>query len=294
MKRKIRVKADLRGITKAMSGRTQDEAWKIHQDREERKTVEKPMSVAGWLRAGRNHPLPAHVYVIPLGRHSMPVPEVHRRKKNWESSEATVRKSFVAEIDNGKYSGRCTYTHWTYRHRVQSWGAAVNGHLFAKIDSADGVRSIHLRPWRGWRWEVDQNGIRLVSRDGKQDWHPTADQVLDGTTISIARLAREAAATRRAAAKEQANFRSLLRRAEQEGCQVCMADSLAAGNCRAGTTNWAKRHGLEANKHYQPSEVLALANGDMPRVRIVVAKALQRHLQEMRQGFADLAYHQER
>jgi hypothetical protein len=196
------------------------------------------------------------------------------------------------KIDNGQYSRRCKYTHWTYRMKVQSWGIVLNGTLRATIDTGNGVRTWWLFPWRGWAWHIDANGIYLADAHGRRDYHPTAATLLEcDTTAAIAELARNTDAKRREAAamarKEAADFR----RAEQEGITVCLADSLAAGNCLAGTLNWANRHGLQAGRHYTPREILAVANGDTSRVRIVLAVAVRRHRNEMRQGYSDLSYH---
>ena len=56
-----------------------------------------------------------------------------------------------------------------------------------------------------------------------------------------------------------------------------LADSLAAGNCQAGSEQFARRHGLNPTRWYKPNELLAVANGDAQRVRLAVLAAVRRH-----------------
>jgi hypothetical protein len=149
-----------------------------------------------------------------------------------------------------------------------------------------------LRPWRGWHWIADEHGICLVDSHGKRDYHPTAAELLENPgTRQIAAIARERDEQRREVARTQRRELARIQRAEQQGAAVCLADSLRAGNCRAGTTTWAQRRGLDVSQHISPTKLLALANGDTARVQIVVAVALKRHREEMRRGFCDLAEH---
>jgi Arc/MetJ-type ribon-helix-helix transcriptional regulator len=104
-------------------------------------------------------------------------------------------------------------------------------------------------------------------------------------------LEREDRAKLRATEQERKEACARIRRAEKEGCLVCLADSLKAGNCRGGSESWARRHGIDPMAHTLPSVLLAKANGEYRRVSLVVTVALRRHEREMRQGYADLSEH---
>jgi len=156
---------------------------------------------------------------------------------------------------------------------------------------------------KGYYWDRDINGLKLVCKASpKDDYHPTAWDLLNLKPREIARVLQERATDRRAARaiqrqqekearEKQQKEMETIRRAEKEGATVCLADSLLAGNCLAGTLDWATRHGFDRANHYTPSEVLKHANGDASRVALVIAVALRRHRKEMDQGYAELAEH---
>jgi hypothetical protein len=204
---------------------------------------------------------------------------------------AITESSREDKISNGRYSGRCKYIHYTYQRLIESWGVVTRGTLYAKIDTDNGLRSIMLRPWRGWHWETDANGVKLVDSNGRRDYHPTAIELLACSMSQFAAKARENHALRVKQQRESKLELRLVRKAEREGCRVCVKDSLRAGNCYAGTASWAVRHGLDTQQHYKPTQVLALANGDTSRVNIVIGVALRRHRQELRQGFCNITDH---
>lgn len=162
----------------------------------------------------------------------------------------------------------------------------------------------HIPAPRGYRWDADLiGGVLLRGRAGS--YHPTASELVAATrdrgrglvaALKAAAAARKeqerlakVAAREAAARKEQED--EILRRAEHEGCMVCLLDSLRAGNCAAGTRSWASAHGLDSRQHYSPSQVLALANGQRQRVALVVAVALRRHRTEMERGYSLVIEH---
>mgnify|MGYP006372356851 FL=1 len=156
--------------------------------------------------------------------------------------------------------------------------------------------SVKVPAPRGYRWDVDNLGLKLVGKAG--EYHPNGDELIAAANDKCreivirlknsARTRRELERETKAKAKQQ---QRMLRLAEREGARVCLADSIRAGNCHAGTLNWAQSHGFDSRRHYRPSEVLAKANGDMKRVAIVVAAAVRRHRAEMDRGYALLTDH---
>lgn len=228
--------------------------------------------------------------LIPLGHAGMDaearIRDQNRRLKNWTSKQAGL-ETRLRTNDEGRYSRRCTYTHYTYTPLVQSYGVACGKALYFHFDGT--VKRVAAP--RGYRWGTDANGIRLISLSNpKADYHPLAEDLLDGVKVVVEKL-RDNLRIRIEAGKKQKQQLGAVKRAEREGATVCLADSLRAGNCATGSINWAKRHGLDPQRHYRPSQVLALANGDIQRVAIVVTVALKRHRTEMERGYALLEEH---
>ncbi|MCK9172019.1 MAG: hypothetical protein RBR03_09025 [Desulfuromonas thiophila] len=226
------------------------------------------------------------------------------RLKNWDRPEETTRPKCdqVETIDHGRYSSRCTFKHLTYRPTVTSC-AVISAGGKLRYEYAN-ESPAWLAPPRGYHWDRDQNGVRLVSlSDSRKDYHPDSDDLRSYDARSLARKITALFKQRREQARINAeNLRleklsaseqtRLIAKAEREGCVVCLRDSIKAGNCRAGSVAFAQRHNLDPAKHYRPSKLLRIANGDAQRVKLVVAVALRRHRHEMAAGYCLLEDHQ--
>jgi hypothetical protein len=178
-----------------------------------------------------------------------------------------------------------SYTRASNDTRILAAAVIRRGILYAAFaarrDLAD-LALITLRAPAGYQWGADSNGIKLSARDDHDaDYHPTADEIHAGRN-GLAKIvtALEANQAKRAALKAQL----AAERAEAQGIYVCVADSLAAGNCRAGTLAFAARHNLDPERHYSAPDILAIANGDAARVRIAIRAATLRHKREMEAG----------
>lgn len=226
--------------------------------------------------------------LVPLGDLEYDILEEHRQRDRrvlWSGAEPGL---------HGRVYTKGSYTNWrkksTFRRYlvVESW-ARVGYHSLVFFWRGQ-VLTVHAP--RGYHWAIDTNGLYLVGRAG--DYHPTANELANAANDKgraiVAKL-KENAAIRKQQAKKAKQQLRMVKRAEREGARICLADSLRAGNCRAGSTNWAQRHNLDPSQHYKPSQVLALANGDTARVAVVAAAAVRRHQQEMARGFCDLADH---
>lgn len=120
--------------------------------------------------------------------------------------------------------------------------------------------------------------------------HATGEEYHVG--VERAPRAKAAAAfAQRASVRESAVIAALVERGEADGVYVCLADSLRAGNCRAGSESYAARHNLDASRHYPAGDLRSIANGDAKFVRAAIIAAFRRHSREMRQGFALLSDH---
>jgi len=244
---------------------------------------------------------------IPLGAlNGPPIGKEHSRKQRWRSPVETTKSTYVRDINCGRYSGRCRYTKWDHQQHVESWGAvSADGlHLHYQIDTAAGLQSGSRKAPRGWTWQCDANGIKIVSlANAKLDYHPTAHDILNPDVRALCRDARLLYKVRRANEREArrqakqsarlaARDKRLTERAEKLGVWVCLRDSLKYGNCEAGTLAFAASHGLNPAQHYTPQQLLALANGDRSRVAGAIACALRRAKQEIEQGYCLLSDHQ--
>ena len=135
----------------------------------------------------------------------------------------------------------------------------------------------------GYKWDVDENGLRVVDvNNPKDDYHVEAFDLYKGAKYIIERFenARELRKTHAA--------KAAIERAKLAGVYVSFADSLRAGNCAAGTRSFAKKHGLDLRKHYPAVDLVEIANGNADRVRMAVNAATRRHREELAQGFCEV------
>jgi hypothetical protein len=217
--------------------------------------------------------------------------EVVRRGKDWEVA-STFGRSRVEHTEG-----------WTaWKNGVpRSYHRATNVSCvrsFARV--RDGGRTLvyllHEGPERvipapsGTSWDIDANGIRLVfDKHREDDYHPDADDLLRGPEELLQKLLANRQLRLANEAKAEAEL------AELEGVHVCLADSVRAGNCRAGSVEFALRLGLDARRHYRAGELLATALKQAPdsvmRLRLALRAAFDRHQREMQQGFALLSDH---
>jgi hypothetical protein len=157
--------------------------------------------------------------LVPLGLYGeQQLQEARNRDKRvlWSGVECGLKHRVYTTGDNGNRRKKSTFQRWLV---IESWALVHPKRLKFYLD---GNLSIIKAP-RGYRWDADANGLRLVGRLG--DYHPSATDLLDGSFL--AKL-RENAATRR---KERAKSRkqlSMVKRAEREGGNH-MSGRFAAG-----------------------------------------------------------------
>jgi hypothetical protein len=301
--RKIR-KADRHGITpERMLAR--------HEVRQKANITPRPLSVMRLIQSGDPYmALPNGVKTIPLGDHRafLELPSLQdSRKKNWNSPESTFGRSQIKTNDMGRYSSRCTYTHYTYTRLVQSWGYVVSPkHLYIRIDHNLGLISRLLSAPRGYYFSHDKNGIKIVSNSNKKiEYHPTAFDFIHITSSSnkfkdiiqnakyLYKVRKDNEKRQRLEKRKKLDTEKYIKDAENQGCFVSFVDSILAGNCQAGTEAWAARCGLDKSQHYRPSLLLqhGQKTGNEKLVKIAVFQAIRRHQREISQGYSMLAHH---
>lgn len=202
------------------------------------------------------------------------------RKSNWRGSiPATEGKiGRVHSFNCGRYSAKCTYTKWEYAASVRAWGTILpNGDLVGLISK----EKFRLTPRRGYKWDVDANGLRLMAlARPDDDYHPNTDDIEAGMTALVAKLRANAntrKAARKAAKMDAKKSREVAQQAKAMGVRVVVADSIRAGNCESGTLSFCQRHGFDPRKSYTPEQVLAKSNGDTQRARLAIHAAIKRH-----------------
>lgn len=230
--------------------------------------------------------------IIPLGeddQHKIHiiVETANPRLKNWNRPEATTDRSDnrrYRTINEGRYSSRCSYTHYTYTHMMLSAGRVTDDGsvLGAVIDTANYT----IPAPRGYRWGIDGNGIRIYRiTSPTDDFHPTSDDIRAGIRHIVAAL-RKNAATRRQARREKQQQDAAAKLACAHGVWVSIEDSRAAGNCAAGTIAYCERHNLDRTRHYRAEVLLRAENSD--RVRLAIAAARKRQIAEWLNGLSEL------
>lgn len=274
-------------ITRAVSLRAEREANPPRPEAEAGRIAAK--AALGRARRGRR-------VAVPLGSRSFAsgYRAQFPRLREWSLGEIATTSDETFETkelgSNSDWNRRSTFQRGVL---VQSYATCRDFREAVLVIAGEEHR---IKAPRGYRWDVDKNGLLLRAKsDRRADYHPTATELL-GPIAAIVGTLKENFATRKAAARaaraKEAQRLAAIRRAEAEGATVCLRDSVRAGNCLAGSLTWAQRHGLDSSRHYRPSEVLSLANGDAHLVALVVTLALKRHREEMDRGFAVLADHQ--
>jgi len=291
-----RIMSAIKHTRPAFSGTIKD-AVKKRRERLNRRHVAEPLPLETRVKRAR--------IIVPLGMDhreeaGRDARRLYPQRKNWDSCAAVAewwQNTHVRDISHGRYSSRCTYTRYTYEPQVGSFAFLTSyGMCYVYRGKKYRFRNPH-----GYRWGRDENGLRLYRvKKPSDDYHPQSTDLIgpDGTPAplrSLTAIVRENTKVRNETAAraraETKRAKDAAQKAEREGCRVCVADSLRAGNCYAGTSSWARRHGLDTSKHYEPSKVLELANGDAHRVSLVVNVALRRHREEMQRGFCLVSEH---
>jgi hypothetical protein len=228
---------------------------------------------------------PANAHALPCGADEADAlgVSVCKRGKDWtvEGSHRTSHSHTPGETTwkNGRAVGytRAINTTTIRALAVMLSPALVRADLNGKL--------IAVTAPTGCAWSLDANGLRITR--GPDDYHPEGIDFLcaDPTAQMLVKLEANAA-TRRATA-----LRALAENAANEGIFVCLADSIRAGNCRAGSESFAARHNLHRARHYGAIELLTLANGDSARVRLAITAAKYRHAADLSRGYSMLAEH---
>lgn len=270
-------------------------AWKADWARGEYRRVAGPETALA-RAIGRD------LVVVPLGPEDAALARrlaraAHPRRQNWESVEGTLSGVQAGDcvahgfFYKGRHKGRLG-TNWAPAMRAVA-RVSLDGQIMAAVighaGGADRPEAVHtILAGRGYRWETDAHGVRLVRLADGADYHPTTDDVRAGRAAIVAAL-REREATRRARARVARHEAAILRKAAAGGVWVSLADSVAGGNCQAGTEMYARRHGLDLRRHYRADALPAPATAEESRrVALAVLAATRRQAREWAAGVCAL------
>lgn len=237
------------------------------------------------------------MHAIPLGAQDAAIATkaaraAHPRRSNWDAPRPYLKPCAAGDtLDEafayrGKHKGRTGYT---YHPTIQSAARISNDGaiLTALIGHTGKVAVCTVQAGRGYQWDVDSNGVRLVRLADGADYHPSSDEIRAGRAAIVATL-RERAETRKKAAADAKRDAKIIAAACKDGVWVCLADAVAAGNCRTGTEYFARRHNLDIRRHYR-AEVLPREQGDTSRrVALAVIAAQRRQARDMERGYAEI------
>lgn len=206
------------------------------------------------------------------------------RKKNWSANEPGLT-THLRTTNFGQYSRKCKYTKYGYALIVQSYGIVLKykNTLLFKFDG----RTYSKKAPKGYKWDSDKNGIKLVSlRYKDKDYHPTSSELLRQDWFNILRnRANEYYKIRRETARLEKESLIQFKSAIKTDCHVRLNDSIKSGNCLAGTLNWLKDKGI--NNTYILLKDLSKYLNDK-RVKLACLFAVRRHFESLKLGFSKL------
>lgn len=177
-------------------------------------------------------------------------------RKNWTAPKAVMgavrgdsrwvfftRPAFDKVTNNeGRYSSRCSYTHYTYTPTYQSSVRVYrSGKTVELWQSCRMVRRVTAPA--GLRFGSDKLGVRIIAPDGT-DYHPTVQEWRATNFAAVIRAAltakRKAIRAAAAATRETARI-AAIRERQMATARVTLDDSRRAGNCVEGSLVFAER-----------------------------------------------------
>jgi len=239
----------------------------------------------------------AATVLIPLGSGDRLAARVaaeasNKRRKNWESAEAD-RSSVTPDVrtnDCGRYSSRCTYTHYTYTPTLRSCGRQTKSRLVAFV----GRECYRIRAAKGWEFGCDEYGMFAVrssrSTVVNYRYHFTSEDVRSHRQLFLAARNHEAEQLEQKRADRSRKAESILRakiRAKllaDGSVWVKFTDARAAGNCAAGIRQFCGQNGLSVTKCYPLKAIQRLAAIDN-RVQRTIDAAVDRAVTDEIRGF---------
>ena len=212
----------------------------------------------------------------------------HPLRKDWNYPEpGTITR--VEVIDNGRYSSRCTYTHYTYTPLYRSWGKCTAGHLIAFV----GPNHYRMTPPAGCKFGTDGYGMYVVRiRHAHRKffrYHFESADLANKSTLRSALKQHEKKQRDAIKSDRESNLRKGIR-SDVIGnglVYVGFRDSITAGNCAAGTKAFCDHHGLDARNWYPLQAVIRFQKYDS-RIKRVINAAIDRTVADIQRGYCQV------
>jgi len=207
--------------------------------------------------------------------------EIYPRRKNWREPRADDA-TWIETKNLGRYSRRCGFNHYVYVPRIKSFCIFTRKKLRAYLLKDNYV----LRAGRGYEWQHDKNGVKLVRLHDNADYHIDSSDITASFTvirhklINNANIRKKERHEKREAAKLLENLSSVY---------VTLQDSRDAGNCVTGTISFAERNNLRVNaRSHIPALIIKRWVKQDKRVIPVLLVAAQRTARENMRGICDV------
>lgn len=130
----------------------------------------------------------------------------------------------------------------------------------------------------GYVFSKDKNGPKIVELSTGADLHLDFNAGLHDVPALLGKLQANKALRAKQAA-EAKKTQEIYALAQKSGARVTLLDSLAGGNCCAGSVAFATRHGLRLDRAYTLTHVLRVATPgeEKRRARVACSVAALRH-----------------
>lgn len=217
--------------------------------------------------------------------------ESRPRVQNWVSPQATTDLSMrcvhVRDMPQGRYSSQCRYIRYEYCGVIRSAGRHTPRRLLWFVGQHHGT----VIAGRGWRFGRDQLGLyveRSSNKDRTHRYHVEADDCLAGWTQIHSNAMQHIELQKQMKRKKHSSpVRTLIKQAARLGLHVHEADSVAAGNCRAGTREFARQHQLRDLVDIRVLQLLAItATGTLQhQIRRTIEHAARRCQTDLERGY---------
>lgn len=232
--------------------------------------------------------------------------KAHPRKKNWEGAAPSITPGIgVHDEDCGQYSRGCTYHRHEYTPIMQSYGFI--GRRGVLIYRRLG-RLHRIAPAHGYAWGFDSLELHLTrNRDGEK-YHVDSNDLINPETnrprnrrylpnlLTSAVQSRHLANMRTQQHRDNRELRErryktllagLIAYAVDNNIGVYWPDTIAAGNCPAGSKTWIDQHDLTGRRWIGAATLNRIGKNNHHVERTLVAAA-KRWRRACRRGFEAL------
>jgi hypothetical protein len=190
----------------------------------------------------------------------------------------------------GSYRGYVGYDYHPVTQsvaRISPDGALLSCVIGQTPSGTSGAAPYLVKSGRGYGWDADEHGVRLVRLSDGADYHPTSDEARAGRASIVAAL-RERADVRKKTKLAAKRDAKIIKAASKGGIWVCLQDSIDAGNCVAGSNEFARRNNLDLTRHYRAEDLPREGEDNSRRVALAVLSAARRQARDMERGYSEL------